>query len=229
MVLVRLSLTLYQFLGYLIPGSVANLAIIFLGIDFFAFPVGVLQDASLATVVVFVASAYLVGFLIQAALTGRVERWLFWLPERGEMPSRFLIQDNNKAYSQAFKSQIALLQRKYNRSSAGKLRKQECFNLLYSRSIADGRGQLIETFNALYALSRGLTIAFLIATAVPVTALVSCSSFPDDWYNSTSQRVLVAVFIVAALLCARRARSYGVRFADEVYRVGLTYEMYIPK
>lgn len=223
--MVRLSLTLYQFLGYLIPGSVASFAIFFLGAEYFGLFSDELENASLVTVIVLLAVAYLVGFLIQSAFVGRIERWLFWFPERGEMPSRFLLHDANETHSRAFKSRISSLRRKFNLSCDGKLREQEYFELLYSRSIADGRGHLIENFNALYALSRGLTVAFLIATSIPITCLVHLYSIDDDRYGSTLPWLLLAAFLAAVVLCARRARSYGERFADEVYRVALTYEM----
>ncbi len=223
--MVRLSLTLYQFLGYLIPGSVVSATLVYLATRHFDVSVETLNDANLMVVVVSLFAAYVIGFLLQSTLSGPLEMWLFWYPKSRGMPSKFLVSDDDTTHSQAFKNKIALNRRICSRWSAGELSEQEYFDLLYSRAVADGRGQLIETFNALYALGRGLTAAFLIAaTAVTASAIASCSD-RAEWQGIILQGLCVAGLAASAVLCQRRTKSYGIRFADEVYRVGLSYEM----
>ena len=223
--MIRLSLTLYQFLGYLIPGFVVSSTLIYLASKHFEVSVEKIVDASLVVVVVSLFAAYILGFLLQSAFSGPLERWVFWYPKRRGMPSKFLVADDDMTHSKAFKNRISLLRRMYNRCSVDQIYEQEHFDLLYSRAIADGRGQLIETFNALYALSRGLTAAFLIAATAVATSLITSCTVGICCRDIIPQLVLFASLLASAFLCHKRTRSYGVRFADEVYRVGLTYEI----
>ena len=211
-------------MAYLVPGSVISTAIFSATAPEYNIRSLDMTGIDFGTLALFLLAAYIFGFLLQALVAGHTERWLFWFPEQRQLPSTFLISATHAHYSTAFKKRIALITRKLNGSLPYRIDDHEQFNLLYSRAVADGHGQLIEIFNALYALSRGLAAAFFFASVSLAASTALTTTTPStEWPTTLFPWGFAAALIVASAISWQRARAYGVRFADEVYRISLTY------
>jgi len=232
------KLTFYDFLGYIVPGSILLLILVYWAesvVEFDLITVGSISGTG--ETVLFLVVAYLAGHLIQVA--GR----RFELSEKGKWGGYFSVQflrPDSSYYSAEFRERllgrvhetfdIAPLQDEGDEKARdGRL--QEIFNLCYTLVVQRGISQHADIHNAIFGMFRGVivlwlfaialfTIAVLRHSAVTVASVLDYNETPIDevkWHLVVTG--LAAFAAVATLGSLRdRFRHFGQRFVDAVYR-----------
>lgn len=227
----------YDFLGYIIPGAILLLAVIYWAesvLEFDLVTVASISDVGQTTL--FLIVAYLVGHLMQA-FGRRLEKTE--AKSSGYFSVRFLRPDAT-FYTQDFKKQLLdaiqetfaltpLVDPPDNETRDRRL--QEMFNVCYTYVIQRGIGQHAEIHNATYGFFRGALVLWLVViplffVAVLRHASIAVASALD--YNETpfdEAKWHLVVAGMAVLLAGvtypivrERFQHFGRRFVDAVYR-----------
>jgi len=229
----------YDFVGYVIPGALLLGLLYWASISFFALPLTVKVD-SIGESILFVASSYFAGHLVQAlgnVLEAReVKKWGGWYSVQ-------FLRDSDTHYTPQFKREIKRIAEKMfglspeaetTNSVSKDKRYQEIFNLCYALIVQEGAATHTEIFNGIYSLYRGMLAAvwiglvislaiFLKASILAVLALVKAQLPQGDLFKANA--TLIAFSALASILfglCIRPIRKrfarFGWRFADSVYR-----------
>lgn len=166
----------YDFIGYVIPGSLGCVFLYWLINGFFGFYF-YLEFKSIGESILFLALAYLIGHLIQTygnlIEKSAVREWGGWFSEQ-------FLRDDNSYYTTAFKSALRESIKTVFHESAElgtndetqRQRRQELFNLCYALIVQEGVALHTEIFNSVYSLYRGLIAATNVAIVVSAVITV---------------------------------------------------------
>jgi len=228
----------YDFLGYIIPGTILLLAVVYWAesvVDFDLLTLGSISD--LGQTALFLAVAYLVGHLMQAfgrlIETHEVKRW------GGYFSVQFLRPDDTN-YTEGFKAK--LLRAIHDTFSLDPVenppddttrdaRLQEMFNICYTFVVQRGIAQHAEIHNATYGFFRGSLVLWLAVIALFIVAVIrhasiaiagaldySDTSFDDLKWHLVTAGVTVALAAATLPFLRGRFAHFGRRFVDAVYR-----------
>jgi hypothetical protein len=207
------KLSIYDLLGYIIPGSLIILVLN----DFFTNVLNekFIIDISNGTIVesiVFVIISYFLGTIIHE-LSQIIEKYIFKKIWGGFPSEKFLLKDDKK-YSVEFKNKmISLIESEYDiHLDNTKNKNQEAFNLIYSTvQKLDGKDK-IQLFNTIYGMCRSLFSGVIVI--IPFYLFRVCLKSGDYVVNL----VYIVIFSLSSYLLFRRCKRFSERFADYVYR-----------
>lgn len=208
------KLNLYDFLGYIIPGSL----IITILNDFFVKNLNVdfifeVNDGNIIDVFLFIIISYFFGILIHE-LSQIVEQYFFKRVWNG-FPSEKYLLDNCDKYSKEFKNELKkTIKSKFDITlNNTKEKNQEAFNLIYSKVQKLEGNDRIQLFNTIYGMCRSLFTGSIFGSALYITKLII------EWgKNDLANFTYILLFLVSSYLLYRRSTRFSKRFADYVYR-----------
>lgn len=226
----------YDFIGYVIPGSLACILLYWLLVGFFVLPISI-EVKSLGESILFLGLAYFLGHLVQAygntIEAQAVKNWGGWFSEQ-------FLRDDNSYFTPAFKSALRDAIKQVFGESADfggndqKARRQELFNLCYSLIVQEGAALHTEIFNSVYSLYRGMlaathigvlvsvliTAKHMILLLLPFFKIAAPSS--RFWYFSDFHFGIGIAALLFFLLIRQplnnRFKRFAQHFANSVYR-----------
>jgi len=235
----------YDFLSYIIPGSLAVLLLLFFIGSIFGTP-GVLISyvSGFGETIVFLIVGYFAGHLIQAR--GRQIE----LKEKDEWGGYFSIQflrESNDFYTADFKGTL-----KRNAESEFGLpvdiadnsvtqeqkdkRHQEIFNLCYDFVVQKGISRSPDIHNGIYGMFRGAMVVWEIGITLALVTTVRHAAFLGyhfysmgvSYHEPETTQLIIAVVLMAFFLGTKRFlkarfKHFGQRFVDSVFRNFLTF------
>jgi len=228
----------YDFIGYVIPGSLGCVFLYWFSEGFFGFSLH-LEVKSIGESILFLGLAYFIGHLIQtygnAIEKSAVRGWGGWFSEQ-------FLRDDNSYYTPVFKSALRESMKTVFGESAElgtndetqRTRRQELFNLCYTLIVQEGAALHTEIFNGVYSLYRGMIAATnigIIVSAV-ITAkhilllllpllTISVPSSPFWFFSDFHLGVGIGAFISSILIrrpMKERFKRFAQHFANSVYR-----------
>jgi hypothetical protein len=190
----------YEYAGFIIPGAVLVMALVWLFPESRAFLSK--EGVTLGELGLFVIIAYAAGQLVQAI--GNYLEWIWWKPWGG-MPSgqvlcgKYLTADQHKRVLDALRPVL---------EGADPCRLQQSERLaivreVYSKVAAAGKAARVDTFNGNYGLMRGLAAAFVVIFVLAITA-------QKGW-------IVLCTLVVLFLLAAHRMHRYSRHYATELF------------
>lgn len=225
---------LYDFLGYVLPGTVAFGLLCWFARDFLSLPLPFTVD-SFGKSLLAVAISYSLGHFIQS-YGNRLERRLVKL--WGGWFSVTFLREDNAHYTARFKANLAHFTDtafdSMKTKSDGALSQREVFDLCYSLVVQQTPARHVEVFNGMYGLYRG----FLAATwlGIGVSAAITLKSvsiytlqaigiaLPNQPFFAIEPiTAALAAFGSIGFIALRgpiqcRLERFARRFADAVYR-----------
>lgn len=231
------KLTLYDFLGFIIPGTLCLLLFYWFLISFLSYPIS-LSLSSIGDSILFLVVSYSMGHIVQS-LGNRLEYKL--IDKWGGWYSDTILENNNDHYTNEFKTNIKeYIQNRFNLSydveneEQQLIRKNEIFNLCYSTILQENMAPHTEIFNGHYGLYRGLLtvswIGFIIAIITTlkhgVLSILELSGINYDFgyfgkfyiQHLMIGCVFIPLFYLASTIFEKRLKRFSLRFADSVYR-----------
>ncbi len=228
----------YDFVGYVIPGSLACVFILWLFAGLFAFTIPI-EVKSVGESILFLGLAYFVGHLVQAygnsIETKSVNKWGGWFSEQ-------FLRDENSYYTPIFKSALRDAMKSVfgetaefgGNDESHKARRQELFNLCYTLIVQEGAALHTEIFNGVYSLYRGMLAATNIGIVVSLSIIIKqvilllltlCKSNVmsnpfwhfSDFHLSLGIGVFIFLFLIRQAL-GTRFKRFAQHFANSVYR-----------
>jgi len=212
--------SLYDFLGYLIPGMLTAWVGQVLMVDVFRLPLGLQFGRTETETAFFVVAAFVIGHFVQVvaqrlepiALNPRVRSGKGWVRL---FPSQRFRLESDQHFSTEFK---AAFEQKASRVFRIPVGSREAFDLAYTYVITRGYGHHTEVFNAIYGMSRGLIVATLLGAGVYLTQAIDAVTVHEDTDIAREAAILAALLALGSALAFVRARRFSRRFADSVYR-----------
>jgi uncharacterized membrane protein YbhN (UPF0104 family) len=200
----NLKASIYDILGYFLPGLLVILVLILLFLNYnvkFLFE----EIKRLSTTEIFLAIiiAYIIGHLIQS-ISNILENIFSKLPLLKYIsgaPSYQYLSESNKFYSNEFKKLILDAAKDIFKSE--NLKEKELFNLCYSLILQKGETYRIELFVSLYGFYRGLLYSCLISSIL---------------FSMYRNFILAIAFVIFAILFLQRYKRFRSYFEDYVYR-----------
>jgi len=227
----------YDFIGYVIPGSLGCVFLYWFIEGFFGFSLH-LEVQSIGESILFLGLAYFIGHLIQAygntIEKSAMQRW-------GGLFSEQFLRDDNSYYTPTFKSALHESWKSVFGESAEfgsndeiqRKRRQELFNLCYNLIVQEGAALHTEIFNGLYSLYRGMSAATNIGIIVSacVTAKhtllllfqllrIYLSSGPFWLFSDLQLGLGISALIILILIrkpIKKRFKRFAQYFANSVY------------
>lgn len=227
----------YDFIGYVIPGSLGCVFLYWLIDGFFGFSLH-LEVKSIGESILFLALAYFIGHLIQAygntIEKSAVREWGGWFSEQ-------FLKDDNSYYTPAFKRALRESIKTVFGESAElgtndetqRPQRQELFNLCYTLIVQEGAALHTEIFNGVYSLYRGMIAAINIAIVVSAVITVkhilllilplfkvSVTSSPFWFFSVFHFGVGLSTLIFSLLVripLRERLKRFAQYFANSVY------------
>jgi hypothetical protein len=226
----------YDFIGYIIPGSLACVFLYWLLAGFAGFTITI-ELKSIGESILYLGLAYFLGHLVQAygnSIEARaVKKWGGWFSEQ-------FLRDDNSYFTPNFKSALRDAMTNVFGESANlgnidqKARRQELFNLCYSLIVQEGAALHTEIFNGVYSLYRGMLaatnigilVSLLISAKQAILLLlrffkvaVPSSSFLifSEFHLSVGVGSLLFFLLIRRTLDSRFKR-FAQHFANSVYR-----------
>jgi len=217
---------IYDFFGYLLPGSIIYGTLIYYGYTFNIVESSItyLLTHAVYGPIIFLFSSYLLGQTIQIMGSFTEQHFIYcknWLWEK-EYPSKSLVSDDEKrCYKEDFKKE---LKEKINNffGLSTEVPDQTKFELCYTLTIQKGIGKRVEKFLSMSSLYRGLFISFLITSIVATLSIIQLGVYFNYCYIPVS-------FCVITILFLMRYLYFGKRFADAVYRDFFVYVVLLEK
>lgn len=226
----------YDFIGYVIPGSLACVFLYWLFVGFFAVLVSV-DLKSFGESILFLGLAYFLGHLVQAygnrIEAKAVKNWGGWFSEQ-------FLRDDNLYFTPAFKSSLRdAINKVFGDqtdfgSSDQKARRQELFNLCYSLIVQESAALHTEIFNGVYSLYRGMlaatNIGIFVSTLITVKQLIllllpsfnfGVPSSPFWYFSDFHFGIGIAALLFFLLIrkpLTERFKRFAQHFANSVYR-----------
>lgn len=228
----------YDFIGYVIPGSLACVLFYWLIEGFFAFSLH-LEVNSMGESILFLGLTYFIGHLIQAygntIEKNSVSEWGGWFSEQ-------FLRDDNSYYTPSFKSELRdAMKSVFGQSvelgtneETQKARRQELFNLCYTLIMQERATLHTEIFNGVYSLYRGMiaatNIAIIVSAVITVKQIllillalsrISVPSSPFWFFSDFHLGIGVGALISSILIrlpMKERFKRFAQHFANSVYR-----------
>lgn len=192
----------YEYIGVIVPGSVAIFGAMYLYPDVKALFGG--DDINVGGLGLFLIASLVVGHLIQGV--GNLLE-MGWWRLRGGMPSDWLLQDNQKLVSDTQKQRILDLctqSMKIDRANLTVKQWYPAVREMYSMLEAAGRSKRIDAFNRTYGLLRGISAGCLVFAAL---AGVAHPERKELWIGG----------LVVAVIAFYRMDRFARRYAREVF------------
>jgi hypothetical protein len=190
----------YEYAGFIIPGAIVIVAILWLFPD--AHALFSKEGLTLGELGLFVIIAYAAGQLVQAI--GNYLEWVWWRPWGGMPTGRVLC--GKHLTSEQHQRLLKVLQPHLGRAEPGKIsaaQRRAIVREVYAELLAAGKVARIDTFNGSYGLMRGLAAAFFVTFALAVTV-------------GKDAATLVAL-VVLFLLALHRMHRYSQHYAIELF------------
>lgn len=205
---------IYDLLGYLIPGGIM-LFFSYLIISYFEIdvnlPISELFDVISASIII-VSLLFAIGFLIQA-IGSLLERKLVYNSNfllGTEYPSSQFMKEDDDHFPLEFKTKMKeLIKKTFGLPDNYPI--QKSFDLCYTYVIQNSIGKRVEKFLGLHAFCRGLYMStFISGIILIIINAIRLRSIQIHTYS--------LIFLIASLIAFYRYKSFGIRFADAVYR-----------
>lgn len=200
----------YDVYGYFLPGLVL--------LTLFWVPFGVVQHFwppnELSSALAALGFAYILGHLLQTLATNAIPSRLRKAGGRYRFPSELLLDASDPTFSRVFKQQLgervrsALnidLEENAEADEQISRKRQDAFFLSRGILIREKIASYAEQFEGMYALMRGLTIAFFLACIY--LAGWSASLFKREWLRPTAVVTALAALAFAVIAGVAIARS----------------------
>jgi hypothetical protein len=208
------KLNLYDFLGYIIPGSLIVLILnsFFENVLDTNFILNV-NDGSIVETTSFIILSYFIGILMHE-LSQIIEKY-FLKKIWGGFPSERFLLDNDEKYSEEFKNELKkVIESKYNiKLNNTRKKNQEAFNLIYSKVQKLDGNDKIQLFNTIYGMCRSLFSGVIVSSVFYIIKF-----FIEYGENNMVNMTYIMLFVSASYLLYRRSTRFSKRFADYVYR-----------
>lgn len=191
----------YEYIGVIVPGSVAIFGAMYLYPDVKAL-FGA-DDFNVGGLGLFLIASLVVGHLIQGI--GNVMEMTWWRAHGG-MPSDWILKDKQKLISETQKQRVLdLCSQKMNIDRTNLTIRQwyPAVREMYSVLESAGRSKRIDAFNRTYGLLRGISAGCL------VFALLAGFTQPEH------KELWLGALVVAAVAFYRMHR-FGLRYAREI-------------
>ena len=200
----NLKASIYDILGYFLPGLLFMFALILLSLNYnVEYLFEEIKRLSTTEIMLAIIIAYIIGHLIQS-ISNILENIFLKLPLLKYIsgaPSYQYFSESNKFYSDEFKKLIINAAKEIFKSE--NLKEKELFNLCYSLILQKGETRRIELFVSLYGFYRGLSYSCLI------------SSILFFIYHNF---ILAIAFVIFTILFLQRYKRFKSYFEDYVYR-----------
>jgi hypothetical protein len=200
----NLKASIYDILGYFLPGLLVILVLILLFLNYdVKYLFEEIKRLSTTEIMLAIIIAYIIGHLIQS-ISNILENIFLKLPLLKYIsgaPSYQYLSESNKFYSNEFKKLIINAAKEIFKSE--NLKEKELFNLCYSLILQKGETYRIELFVSLYGFYRGLSYSCLI------------SSILFFIYHNF---ILAIAFVIFTILFLQRYKRFKSYFEDYVYR-----------
>jgi hypothetical protein len=223
------KLNLYDFLGYLIPGTAVVLSIYLLlrDIQVITEPI---EIGSLGDSLIVLIIGYFMGHVIQA-FGHKIEQ--FYLKRWGGWESLKLLGQDDKTYTATLKGKIlAAAQDVFGvevdpekPEKEQRRQKQDLFNLCYSLVIQKGVAPHTPIFHGIYALYRGIVATIYLGVVLCVVSVAWPLVVTREIQTQELMLLLLwpRLIIVGALgwglrLILKRMKDFSKHFASSVYR-----------
>lgn len=207
--------SMYDFLGYFLPGSIVLFVLNNRYLDFSTILSTFSFNSEVFLAIYFVILSYSIGMLSHE-FSELIQKYLL-SPLWGGLPSERFLSDKDKKYTIEYKEKI---RNKINAdfgilTGNDKKINQEAFNLIYSKVQKGSGNQRIQLFNSIYGMNRniisGIVICIFLGTLKYFEELNSSDWFSLDILNKS-------IIILVIILVFRRAKRFSERFADYVFR-----------
>jgi len=226
----KIDLSLYDFIGYIIPGAIVTWAGQVLAVDVLRlerWPLKLADNTTTAAAtfatVLFIVVSFVVGHFVQAVAKSceqfilnpgydaeRVGRKVLY-----EKPQERALGQGDERYTASFKSQ---LRAKMGDIAGFAPTDKELLGLGCVALIQRDAAGKTEIFLAIFGLFRGLVVAMLFAAAVQLTLTVDSLSLHESVAARKQASTLAGVFVVGFLYAIVRARHFYGVYYDAVYR-----------
>jgi len=229
------KLNFYDFVGYLIPGTIFLLNIYWIFAGFFITDIS-FNLKSIGDSFLFLVLSYLFGHIIQSYANKFEEKNI---KENGSWESDHYLKPENEFYSKEFKNNLySAIKDQFNidieKEVNNKKRVQEVFNLCYTLIVQENLSSQTDIFNGFYGLYRGLNIVkkVVLCSTLIITVkqlLYLMFNFNDVSFlsvqlsNYDPQLLVVGIMVsiftygVSSQLLSR-CKRFSNRFSDSVYR-----------
>ena len=234
--------TLYDILGYLIPGAIS----FFIFLKFInIFGLQIIDISIFKTwfgVALLIVLSYLVGHLIQWLTKYACDcapiknRWYV---------SSYYLRDDNKHYSPTYKKNLRKWISDYfemgnkleeaiktpKHENSRKIIK-ESFDLTYTFLVQNKAAVFVEIFFALFGFCRGMFVVSIIGTFIELAGIALICSYPylpnaTEYIKNIPHLnlsiILLLVFLASAVGFFNRAEKFSGSYVDYVYRSFYTY------
>lgn len=207
--------SLYDFIGYLVPGSIVTLTVNKYYFDLAGLIEGFGLSNELILGIYFVIFSYVVG-IITHEFSEIIQHYILKSIWRGLPSERFLLTNDNK-YSAEYRTKIKRqIEVDYGiKIEEDKKKSQEAFNQVYSLVQSKGNTEKIEIFNSIYGMCRNFLSGILLSIFMFfVTRLLVLNYIP------LINEVIINILIIAVViyLIYRRAKRFSERFVDYIFR-----------
>lgn len=241
------KLNFYDFLSYIIPGSLATILILYFIGSLLGMPsILVTYVSGFGETIIFLIVGYFIGHLIQAR--GRQIE----MKEKDSWGGYFSVQflrEGNDFYTVDFKQNLKknaesqfglsvdLAGEKVTQEQKEK-RYQEIFNLCYDLVVQKGISRITDVHNGIYGMFRGALTLWEIGIVLSVISALRHAAFLAyhsyllglGYYEPETTQIIISVallvfFLVTNRFLRTRLKHFGQRFVDSVYRNFLTYRL----
>lgn len=206
------SFSMYEVLGYLMPGSVVVLPLYYWASATYPSNAALASDGVM-TATAFLVLSFLVGHFLQAVSSGPLERFYLWLS--GGHPNKIIatkgIKPMKPEYWLSAKRAILLNSRRCtSETEVPGYDDEETIRIAISRSRGKGK---TDVFNALYAFNRGLTTGMLVLFCLVLIYTKYVVRLNILWYL-----LLVLLCLLILIVQLFRLRNKSEYFLDESIR-----------
>jgi hypothetical protein len=190
----------YEYAGFIIPGAVLVMAIVWL------FPESRAafskEGVTLGEFGLFVIVAYAAGQLVQAI--GNYFEWLWWrllggMPSGRVLSGKFLTGEQYRRLLEALRPALGDV----DPSNISKVQRRAIAREVYTHVLGAGKAARVDTFNGSYGLMRRLAAAFIVLF---VLAIVAGKGVP-----------VLGTLVVLFLLALHRMHRYSQHYATELF------------
>ncbi|HEY4135672.1 MAG TPA: hypothetical protein VGO34_10705 [Alphaproteobacteria bacterium] len=192
----------YEYIGVIVPGSVAIFGTIYLYPDVKAMFGG--NDFNVGGLGLFLIASLVVGHLIQGI--GNLMEMAWWRAHGG-MPSDWLLKNNQKLVSETQKQRLLDLCSQHMKIDCGALTTRQWYPAvreMYSVLESAGRAKRVDAFNRTYGLLRGISAGCLVFAAL---AAATAPERHELWIGG----------LVVAIIAFYRMQRFGKRYAREIF------------
>ncbi|MDD2218417.1 MAG: hypothetical protein PHG06_09565 [Parabacteroides sp.] len=209
------KLSIYDVLGYLIPGFLGLYAIDIVTTSLFDLPINFKSPNQVILTTVYFCGALFMGVVLHEL--SQIMEDKIYIKIWGGFPSqRFLNEDNSKYSDQMKQSLKEAAADIFKIELKDGIRSQEIFNLFYSKLQTLGKDGMIQNFNAQYGMIRNFLAGILM---INLSLVISAVININRNHQAPAKEIwLIGLGIVLICILSRRLRRFGERFADYVIR-----------